>query len=427
MVQVGLTAMGFVDTLMAGHLSAHVLAAVAIGNLFFFTISHLATGTLMALDPLVSQALGAGDAQRAAAAVQRGLILSIGLALGVTALMLPARSLLVLLGQPTEIVTDAAAYLHVSIPGVLPFLVFVVLRQSLQAMHRVAAVVWVILATNALNAALNWVFLFGHAGSPPLGAIGSALATCIARWVMALGLLVIGWPSLRTMLVPLHREIRDAGALRHMLGIGVPIGLQQLLEAGAFGAVGLLMGRLGVTALAAHQVAISLAALTFMVPLGVGAAAAVRVGHAIGARDAGRVQAATRAAYICGVGFMCITAAAFLLVPGRLAALMTRDPAVVAVASLLIPIAGVFQVFDGGQAVGAGVLRGMGDTRAPLIAMLAGYWLIGIPLSALLAFRSGLGATGLWWGFVASLGAVAGYLASRIRSLSVDGDRSGGR
>src|SRR5207237_4831910 len=206
-------------------------------------------------------------------------------------------------------------------------------------------------------------------------------------------------------------------ALWSMFKLGAPIGGQQSLEALAFGAIGLLMGVLGTRELAAHQVAITLAALTFMVPLGVGAAASVRVGQAIGAGDASRARAAAHAAYICGVGFMCVTALAFLLAPKMLASMMTNDPAVVAIAATLIPVAGVFQVFDGGQAVGAGVLRGIGDTRAALISMASGYWLLGLPISLWLGFRTTLREVGLWYGFVVSLGVVALFLLLRIRVL----------
>jgi MATE family multidrug resistance protein len=203
--------------------------------------------------------------------------------------------------------------------------------------------------------------------------------------------------------------------IRQMLRLGMPIGAQQALEAGAFGAIGLLMGMLGTIEMAAHQIAITLAAFTFMVPLGVGSAAAVRVGHAIGAQDHARANAAIRAAYLCGVGFMVLTAIIFLAEPYVLARAFTGDSRVIALAAILIPIAGVFQVFDGGQAVGAGVLRGAGDTTAPLLVMLAAYWLVGVPVSAYLGFRTSLRAAGLWWGFVVSLAAVAIFLFLRIR------------
>jgi MATE family multidrug resistance protein len=415
LVQLGFMAMGVVDTLMVGRLSARALAAVAIGNLYFFNVSILGSGTLMALDPIVAQAVGAGDAETVARSAQRALLLSLGLSV-VTALVLaPAPQILTFLHQPAEVVPDAGTYLRISIVGVAPYLAFVVLRQSLQAMHRVAPVVWTVIIANLANAGFNWVFVYGHLGSRALGVAGSAVATAIGRWLMLLVLLGGAWRELQPHLTPIRSGITDRGPLLHMLRIGVPIGAQQLLEAGAFGAIGLLMGLIGTVAVAAHQIAITLAAFTFMVPLGVGSAAAVRVGHAIGAGDEPRARAAIRAAYLCGVGFMTVTAVVFLTMPRLLAAAFTTDARVIALASSLIPIAGFFQVFDGGQAVGAGVLRGAGDTTAPLLVMLAAYWLLGVPVSAYLGFRTSMGAAGLWWGFVCSLAAVAIFLGVRIR------------
>jgi MATE family multidrug resistance protein len=234
---------------------------------------------------------------------------------------------------------------------------------------------------------------------------------------MAIALLVFAWPALRPHLLPVRRDSWLAVPLIRLLQLGIPVGLQQLLESGAFGAIGLMMGMLGTKEMAGHQIAITLAALTFMVPLGVAAAAAVRVGRAVGARDQERAKLAARAAFICGMGFMSITALLFLGAPRLLANLFTGDSGVIAIAGILIPVAGVFQIFDGAQAVGAGVLRGLGDTRAPLIGMIAGYWLIGLPVSLLLGFHTGLRAAGLWWGFVASLGIVALFLGWRIRVL----------
>jgi MATE family multidrug resistance protein len=420
-VQLGFMAMGAVDTIMVGHLSATMLAAVALGNLYFFNVSIFSAGTLMALDPLVAQAIGANDSLAVSRAVQRGLALALGLSVLTALLLAPAAPFLRVLHQPPEIIPDASAYLRISIAGVVPFLAFVVLRQSLQAMHRVAPMVWTIVIANLLNAGLNWVFVYGHLGSPALGVSGSAIATAISRWVMMILLLVFAWRELEPNLVPLHRDVFEWPPLRRMLAVGLPIGSQQLLEAAAFGAIGLLMGVLGTIEMAAHQIAITLAALTFMVPLGVGSAAAVRVGHAIGAGDRTRAREAIRAAYLCGVGFMVLTAVGFLAAPKLLASAFSSDTRVIALAVLLIPIAGVFQIFDGGQAVGAGVLRGAGDTKAPLIVMLAAYWLVGVPVSAYLGFKTDLRAAGLWWGFVISLGTVAVLLYFRIRMIFARG------
>jgi MATE family multidrug resistance protein len=232
---------------------------------------------------------------------------------------------------------------------------------------------------------------------------------------MLLVLLALAWPTLRPQLIPRRGGIAEWPPLARMLRIGLPIGAQQALEAGAFGAIGLLMGLIGTIAVASHQIAITLAAFTFMVPLGVGSAAAVRVGHAIGARDDERARSAIRAAYVCGVGFMSLTAIVFLVLPRLLASAFTDDARVIALAATLIPIAGFFQIFDGAQAVGAGILRGASDTTAPLVVMLGAYWLVGVPVSAYLGFRTPLGPVGLWWGFVISLAAVALFLYGRIR------------
>jgi MATE family multidrug resistance protein len=200
-----------------------------------------------------------------------------------------------------------------------------------------------------------------------------------------------------------------------MLGLGVPIGVQYLLEYGAFAAAALLMGVLGTTQMAAHQIAINLASFTFMVPLGVSTATAVMVGQAIGAGDETRARRAAIAGIIIGTAFMCASALVFRLFPGALARAYTADVEVVALAATLIPIAGVFQVFDGIQAVAAGVLRGIGDTHAPAVINVVGFWLIGLPVSWALAFRLGGGAVGLWWGIVVGLAAVALILLGRVR------------
>jgi MATE family multidrug resistance protein len=417
LVQIGMMFMGVVDTVMVGHVSATVLAAVALGNLYFFNAIVLGNGTLMVLDPIVAQAVGAHDTDAVTRAVQRGMLLAVGLSVVTALLVLPAHALLVLTRQQPAIIPDTTSYLRISIPGALPFLVFIVCRQTLQALHRVGPIVWTIVGANLCNAGLNWVFVYGHLGSPALGASGSALATLVSRWLMALALLAFAWRDLGPHLVPWQRDTWRVAPLARLLRLGVPIGLQQLLESGAFGAIGLMMGMLGTNEMAGHQIAITLAALTFMVPLGVGSAGAVRVGRAVGARDQPRARLAARAAFLCGMGFMTITALLFLTIPRALAGLFTSEGAVIAIAGILIPVAGVFQIFDGAQAVGAGVLRGLGDTRAPLIGMIAGYWLIGLPVSLLLGFHTPLRAAGLWWGFVASLSIVAVFLALRIRTL----------
>ena len=422
-VQVGLMFMGVVDTLMVGHLSGQALAAAALGNLYVFSLAYIAMGTLMALDPLVAQAVGARDDVAVRRSIQRGLILAFALSVPTMLAMVPADEVMRSFKQPPSIVPDAAAYVHISATAVVPFLVFVVLRQSLQAVERLAPIVWTIVAANVVNAGLNWVLIFGNLGAPAMGVRGSAIATVASRWFMTALLLVLAWRELRPHVTSLDRASLEPRPLWRMLALGVPIGLQQFLEVGAFAAVGLLMGRFGANQVAAHQIALNMAALTFMVPLGVSAAAAVRVGNAIGAEDAPRSALAARLSYVMGAGFMCATAVMFLTLPEPLARLYTRDATVIDIAVLLIPIAGLFQVFDGLQAVGAGVLRGLGDTRVPLVAMVVGYWVLGVPVSIWLGFYTSLGPVGLWWGFVVGLATVALFLVARVRLLLARGVR----
>jgi MATE family multidrug resistance protein len=416
-VQVGIMLMGVVDTMMVGHVSAEALASVALGNIYVFNVIILSMGALMALDPLVSQSLGARDDAGVTRAIQRGLVLSVFLSAATMLLMTPAAPLLRLFRQPMEVVPGAETYVHINIIGVLPFLVFVVLRQSLQAIGRMAPIVVTIVAANVFNALANWVLIFGHLGLPAMGVAGSAIATVLGRWFMVAMLLIVAWRELHPHVATLDRGALARGPLVRMLALGLPIGLQQFLEVSSFAAVGLLMGTFGAVQVASHQIALNLAALTFMVPLGVSAAAAVRVGHAVGANDPVRARRAAKLSYALGAGFMCATAALFLIAPRPLAEVFTEDAALIAIAASLIPIAGFFQVFDGMQAVGAGVLRGLGDTRVPLVAMLSGYWFIGVPTGLLLAYRTGMGPRGLWWGFVAGLAAVAVFLLWRVRAL----------
>ena len=416
LAQVGLMAMGVVDTLMMGRVSAEALAAVALGNLYFVTLGFPGTGTLMVLDPLVSQAVGAKDAERIALGVQRGFVLAVLLSAFTCLLLWPVHGVLELLHQPPALVALATPYVRISILGVLPFFAFVVLRQSLQAMHELRPLLVVVVVANVINAFLNWVFVYGHLGSPAMGAPGSAWATCVSRWIMTLLLAAASWPTLRHALVPWRADAWRAAPLLEMLRLGAPIGLQQLAEMGVFAAIGVLMGVLGTREMAAHQIALNLASLTFMVPLGVGAAAAVRVGHAAGQSDAAAVRERAATALVCGVGFMAGAAVLLIAVPGAIAALYTTEVQVAALAATLIPIAGVFQVFDGVQAVSAGVLRGLGDTRAPFLINLAGFWLVGFPVSIVLGFHSRLGALGLWWGLVVGLVVVAGLLLARVRT-----------
>jgi MATE family multidrug resistance protein len=420
-VQIGMMMMGVVDAAIVGRYSAEGLAAVALGNVYFNSIVTLGHGTLMALDPLISQAVGARDQPAIERSIQRGLVLCIALSVPLALLLWPGETLLAPLSQPAEVVPVAAAYARVSIPGVLPYLAFIALRQTVQAFALVRPVVIAVVIGNVANVFLDFGFVFGRFGFPQLGAVGSGWATTICRWLMAVVLL---WKCRHVVVPYLRHWSRDDLAfvpLWRMIRVGFPIGLSLWIEFMAFSVALVLVGTLGVEQLAGHQITIMLAALTYMVPLGVSAAAAVLVGQAVGRGEPEAARREAGAALVCGVGFMSVTAVILITCAPWLARVFTPDPGILAVASALIPIAGVFQVVDGIQGVSSGILRGAGDTRIPMLANLAGYSLVALPLGAWLCFTRGIGAPGIWWGLCGGLAAVACLLGWRVHTI-IGGD-----
>ena len=421
LIQVGSMLMGVVDTIMVGRVSPAALASVALGNMYFFAISIFGMGVLFALDPIVAQALGARDELAVRRGLQRGLVLSLVLTVPITVVLFTAGPVLVLVNQPPEVIPDAAGYVYRNALSVWPFYVFVVLRQTLQAHHRVLPIVLTVVVANVVNVLLNYAWIYGNFGFPAMGVIGSAWATTASRWLMAVLLLALGWETLKPYVARVAPNLLDLKPLWRMLKLGLPIGAQMMLEGGAFNVMALLMGWLGVVQVAAHQIALNLASLTFMVPLGVSSAAAVLVGHAVGRGDPDGVRRSTGASLIVGAGFMLCTAALFILAPRPLASLYTPDLMVLALAALLLPLAGLFQVFDGLQVVAIGLLRGLGDTRTPMIINVIGFWCIGMPVSLWLGFGLDYGAVGLWWGLVVGLIMVATFLIARVRTREKHG------
>jgi MATE family multidrug resistance protein len=416
-VQVGLMLMGVVDTMVVGRLSPQALAAVALGNISMMTVVSFGFGMLLSVDPLVAQAIGANDSGAVQRAVQRGLILAILVAAPTVLVLLPIELILDGLRQPAEIVPISAGYIHRCLPGLLPYYCFVVLRQTLQAMERMRPIVVTTVGANLLNVLLDVAMVHGKWGFPTMGAMGSAWATTICRTALFVGLVVIARRDLIPLIAIPDKEVFRRIPLWNMARLGAPIGVQIQLEIGVLGVIALLMGGFGATQIAAHQVAINLASLTFMVPLGVSAAAAVRVGHAVGRGDRNDAWRAALAALSCGAGFMCVTAALFMTIPRTFASAYTPDIEVLALAVVLIPIAGVFQVFDGIQIVSAGILRGLGDTRAPMFGNLLGFWFVGLPMSLVLGFSFGLGPPGLWWGLALGLAASGLLLLGRVVTI----------
>ena len=412
--QLGIMLMGVIDTMMLGHLSPQALAAGALGHIVTLVGMMMGYGILSALDPLVSQAFGAGDGAAIGGHLQRGLVTAAAITVPFVLFLLDVAPFLRVLGQPPGVSEDAAAFVRGILWGILPYLLFVALRQTLQATRVVRPAVWAIAFGNLSNVLFNWILIFGHLGAPALGVRGSAFSTSISRWLMLLYLLIAARRQLALYWRGFTAEAADWRGYLLMLRIGVPAGLHNTVELLIFATAAVLIGQIGVTALAGHQIAINLASLTYMVPLGVSGAAATLVGNAIGRRDP---EGARRSAAVCllmGGGTMLGFALLFVAFPGPLARLYTQDPGVIAMVTALLPIAAAFQVFDGLQVVGSGVLRGAADTTFPAVMALIGYWVIALPVGWVLAFRAGLGARGLWWGFTVGLAVVAALLLLRI-------------
>ncbi len=405
LAEIGWMAMGFVDTVMVGRLGPEAIGAVGIGTALFGTIAFFGMGLLLGLDTLVAHAHGARDTAGTHRALIAGLYVS---ALVSGPLLLVAASATWSLrywGLPPDVLHLATAYLRILNWSLLPLLLYAAFRRYLQATGLVTTVTFALISANAVNAFANWVLVFGHLGSPAFGTDGSAIATLVSRIYMASVLLVaIVLHNARRRLGLFHVSWRfDLAAVRLLFRLGLPAAGQGTLEFGVFAAATALAGRVDEISLAAHQIALNLAGMTFMVPLGVGSAGAVRVGHAVGRRDAHGARRSGWTALLLGAVFMSCAAAAFLLVPVSLIHLFTRDRAVVSLGVSLLAVAAMFQLFDGLQGVATGVLRGVGDTHTPMLANLLGHWVLGLPVGYGLCFFAGWGVIGLWVGLSAGL------------------------
>lgn len=422
--QLAQMSMGLTDTIMVGRLGEEALAGVALGNTVFFFLAVTCMGVVMAVGPMVSQAFGAGDRETIERSVRQGFWLGAVLTVPAFAILWHAGPALRLIGQPAETVAAAEGYLRAVLWGFLPFLWFMALRGFVEGISRPLPVTLVTLVGVALNVGANYVLMFGALGFPALGLVGTGWASTIVFWAL---LLMLAGYARRDRTLRTYRIFRTIGrpdvrTFRELVGIGWPIGVSLGIESGLFMTTALLIGLIGTTALAAHQIALQCAAFAFMVPLGIGMAASIRVGQAAGrgdwegARRSGRVGVGLAAVFMSG------TAVWFWAFPETLVGFFLdldeeANRSVVDLAVVLLGVAAVFQVFDGIQVSAAGALRGLKDTRRPMAIGFVSYWLVGLTTGCLLGFVLGWGAVGLWWGLVVGLGAAAILLTVRFRKL----------
>lgn len=407
--------MGVADTVMIGRVGEVELAASSFSNTLIYVPMMLGIGMSLAVSIRVSQARGAGDPEAARAALRHGLQITIGL--GILTL-LGAWLMLPFLGvfrQMPEVLEASPSYFLLIAASMIPAMASMAVKNHADAMNRPWPVFWITLGSVLLNVLLNWIFIFGHLGVAAMGLEGAGVATLLARGIGFLGLIwwCIKSPDLREW-IPHHWFRRpDRPALLDLVRLGIPTSLQLLAEVSAFVFASLMIGTLGVAALASHQVAISCAATVFMVPLGVSMALTVRIGEVEGAKQFSRMRPILISGWLLGLGFALFSVSSFLIFNQSIAAWFVSGGEVQRVAAALLLVAAAFQFSDSMQVISAGVLRGLNDVKGPAWLAFAAYWLVAIPGGWLLAFPLRWGVAGVWWGITIGLSLTAIALAVR--------------
>lgn len=413
--ELGWMAQGIVDTIMVGRLGPAAIGAVSLGNAVYYTPSLFGIGLLLGLDTLVSQAYGRQDHEACHHWLAQGVYLALIVSPPLMVVLWAVSFGFIHVGIAPQVAAPAARYLRILLLGTLPLLLYGAARRYLQGVGQVRVITVTFVLANLLNWFFNWVLIYGKFGFPAMGVNGSALSTVIARVGMAVALIAFAWRYERKRGHPLFRHWAkpQLDRIQQLVRLGAPAAGQIILEVGAWNLATFSAGFLTPVALATHAIALNYASLTYMVPLGVSAAAAVGVGHAIGADDRARARRAGYLALGLGTAFMFLAGIVFLVVPRPLIELYTSDPRVLAVGPTLLLVAAAFQIFDGVQTVCTGALRGLGETRIPMFANLVGYWILGLPLGFLLCFVLHWGIFGLWIGLTLALVVISTILLHR--------------
>ena len=419
--QLAQNALTATDVIMLGWLGPTYLAAGTLATTFLMPFFLLGVGIVGAVAPLVAQARGARDIRAVRRVVRQGLWASILLAALMIPLLLQIRPIFAVLGQDPSATIMAEQFIQVAVWMLFPALAIIALRSLLSAFDATRVILVITLSGVLFNAAANYLLIFGHFGFPRLELRGSATATVLTNMLM-FGLMlafVLRQRRFKRFYVLMRFWKPDWPRFREIFRIGTPIGLTVLAEVGLFTAAALLMGRLGTDEVAAHAIALQCASMAFMVPLGLGIAATVRVGTAYGRSDPDGIHKAGWTAFVLGTSFMAVSCVLFLTVGPTIVSwfLDPRAPEnanALALAASFLVIAGVFQLVDGAQVVAAHALRGLSDTKVPMLLAILGYWLVGLPVAYVLGFVLGWRGVGIWIGLAASLAFVAAVLVARF-------------
>jgi len=419
--QVGLVTMGLVDVAVCGREDGDVLASVGAGRIFSFGILLFGLGALRGIEPIFAQAWGAGERERMGSALAHCIAYALALAVPLSALHLTAGPVLRLLQQPPEIIPAAHAYAMIRAVGVPAALVFSGLTAWLQGQGRVRAPMVVVGLGNIINLGLDLLLIRGATlpggiSVPAYGANGCAWASTAVEVVGMCALMWLCKDGVKAAWRISWTYLGQPSAWRRMFRLGIPVGIQTSLEVWAFNAAGLLVGTLGAAALGAHVIAMQIISLTFMVPFGMGAAASARIGNLVGAGH--RWRKTGFIAVALGAGWMGLSSIALLAFGEVVVGAFTTKPQIIAVTLTLLPVAAIFQVADGIQAVAFGVLRGAGDTRVPALVNVVAYWLIGIPVGYWVGLQHTGEPWGVWCGLAVGLTIVSVLMVGRMWSVS---------
>jgi multidrug resistance protein, MATE family len=420
LAELGWMAMGIVDTIMAGPLGPAAVGAGILGNMVFYPLALSLTGLLLGMDTLVAQAFGARAMQDARHTLINGVWLGILVTPATVGLTLAAMPLMRAVGVNPHVMTECVPYMKALLWGMLPLFLFTAFRRYLQAVNIVKPVTFALVSANLINFVGNWILIYGHWGAPAMGLEGSGWTTSLSRWYMAFAMLAaVLWEERKADWLVMALSWRpDWTRIRELVSLGLPATGQIAFEGAIFGVVTVLAAKLDEVSLAAHGIAVQVVSTTFMVPLGVSSAAAVRVGHAVGRGDRRGVAVAGWAGLFVAGAFMGAAGLLLWIAPGFIVRRFIDDAAVVAAGVTLLRIAALFQLFDGLQIVATGALRGVGDTRTPMLVHLVCYWAIGMPIAYILCFPRGWGASGIWLGLSIALILIGAALtfAWKVRS-----------
>ncbi|MFU8816757.1 MAG: MATE family efflux transporter [Pseudomonadales bacterium] len=415
------------DTLMAGRVSATDLAGVALGASIYWPVMLFLSGILQSVTPSVSQLNGAGRVDAVAHVTRQALWIAALSGTIMLGLMQFAGPFYGFMAVDARAIPVATGYLSAVVWGLPPMLGYYALRHLCEGMSWTLPGMVIALAALALKLPLNYWFIYGGLGLEPMGGVGCGVATAVVLWFELIAMiLVVQFSRMRRIGVFSRMAAPDRREIGRLVRLGLPIGAARFFEMAAFSVMALLIGRLGVEALAAHQIATTINGVTFMIPLALGVAATIRVGHYVGAGDPDGARRAAWIAIAASLGFAAIAASGLLLFRNGIAALFSTDLQVVSLAAQLMVFIAVYQFFDDAQATATGALHGYKDTRTPMLVMAVSYWVIALPLGAVLAFGwggQGLGVLGFWWGATFGLALVAAVLCARLRWLSRRAER----